>query len=407
MDLRDDARTMQPDLVELRRQFHRDPEVGLQLPRTQDRVLQALEGLPLEISTGTSTTSVTAVLRGGQRNESGTTTVLLRGDMDGLPVQEETGLEFASSNGAMHACGHDLHTTNLIGAARLLSRHRESLLGDVVFMFQPGEEGCDGAGAMIAEGVLDAAGKRADYAYAMHVFSAQMPTGLFVCRPGPMLSASYCLDITVQGAGGHGSMPYAAHDPVTAAAEIVLALQTMITRGINMFDPVVLTVGIFQAGTARNVIPDTARLEATVRCFTPAAEARLEELIPRVVNGVAASHGVTAEIDFHNQYPPTVNNPDEVAFAAEVIADVLGQQRYAPLDQPISGSEDFSRVLAEVPGAFIGVGACLPDVDPATAPMNHSSRAQFDDAVLSDCVAGYAALAVHRLEQASTEGAIS
>lgn len=407
MDLVADARGMQNDLVELRRQFHRDPEVGLQLPRTQERVLQSLEGLPLEISTGSSTTSVTAVLRGGQRDESDPATVLLRGDMDGLPVAEESGLEFASTNGAMHACGHDLHITNLIGAARLLSRHREGLRGDVVFMFQPGEEGWDGAGAMIAEGVLDAAGNRADHAYAMHVFSAQMPNGAFLSRPGPMLSASYGLDITIQGSGGHGSMPYAAKDPVTAGAEMVLALQTMITRGMNMFDPAVISVGVFQAGTASNVIPDTARLAATVRCFSPEAESRLSELIPRVLNGVAASHGVTAEIDFYNQYPPTVNNPAEVDFAEDVVRDLLGKERYAALDQPIAGSEDFSRVLAEVPGAFIGVGACPPGQDPATAPMNHSPRAQFDDAVLADCVAVYAGLAIHRLELTSSEGATS
>ncbi|WP_347350687.1 M20 family metallopeptidase [Intrasporangium sp.] len=407
MDLREEARAMQGELVGLRRQFHQDPEVGLHLPRTQQRVLQALEGLPLEISTGTETTSVTAVLRGGRRSEADPATVLLRGDMDGLPVQEETGLEFASTNGAMHGCGHDLHTTNLIGAARLLSRHRESLPGDVVFMFQPGEEGYDGAGVMIREGVLDAAGKRADYAYAMHVFSAMMPTGAFVCRPGAMLSASYRLDITVQGAGGHGSMPHAAHDPVTAAAEMVLALQTMITRGMNMFDPVVLTVGVFRAGTARNVIPDTAELNATVRCFSPAAEARLTELIPRVVNGVAASHGVTAEILFENQYPPTINDPGEVDFSAGVVRELLGAERYAGLDEPISGSEDFSRVLAEVPGAFLGVGACMPGLDPATAPMNHSPLAQFDDTVLADCVAVYAGLAVHRLARASEQGATS
>lgn len=407
MGLRDEARAIAPDLVELRREFHRDPEVGLALPRTQERVLRALDGLPLEITTGSATTSVTAVLRGGRREERDPTTVLLRGDMDGLPVLEETGLEFAATNGAMHACGHDLHMTNLVGAARLLSRHREDLCGDVVFMFQPGEEGWDGAGVMIGEGILDAAGRRADHAYAMHVFSAQLPTGLFVCRPGAMLSASYRLDIDVRGAGGHGSMPHAANDPVTAGAEIVLALQTMVTRGIDMFDPAVVTVGVFRAGSARNVIPDTARLEATVRCFSAAAEARLAELIPRVVDGVAASHGVTAEIDFANQYPPTINDPAEVDFCAALVRDLLGPERYAPLERPISGSEDFSRVLAEIPGAFLGIGACPPGLDPATAPMNHSPRAQFTDDVLADCAAGYAGLAMRRLEQTSSQGGAS
>src|SRR5689334_15424052 len=163
MDLRDEARSMQDDLAVMRRTLHREPEIGLDLPRTQERVLEALSGLPLEIDVGKSTTSVTAVLRGGERRASDPTTVLLRGDMDALPVDEEVDVDFAAVNGGMHACGHDLHTTALIGAARILAQHREQLGGDVVFMFQPGEEGWDGVGTMISEGVLEAAGKRADH----------------------------------------------------------------------------------------------------------------------------------------------------------------------------------------------------------------------------------------------------
>src|SRR3954466_11716237 len=239
--LRDDAREMQDELVELRHALHRRPEVGLQLPQTQETVLQALDGLGLEVSTGTELSSVTAVLRGGRPGPA----VLLRGDMDALPVQEENGLDFRSEiDGVMHACGHDLHTAMLVGAARLLAAHRDALAGDVVFMFQPGEEGWNGAGTMIAEGVLDAAGRRADHAYALHVFSNLLPAGVVASRPGVVLSASHAPDVTGRGAGGPGSNPHTARDPIVAAAEMITSLQTMVTRSFDIFDPVVITVGV-------------------------------------------------------------------------------------------------------------------------------------------------------------------
>ncbi|TFV61829.1 amidohydrolase [Geodermatophilus sp. DF01-2] len=400
MDLLDDARSLHPDLVRLRRALHREPEVGLVLPRTQERVLEALAGLPLEISTGDAATSVTAVLRGGRRTTS-PTTVLLRGDMDALPVTEERSGTDAddhlATNGAMHACGHDLHTAALVGAARLLSGHRDTLTGDVVFMFQPGEEGWDGAGTMITEGVLDAAGRRADHAYALHVFSNLVPSGLVASRPGTLLSASHGLEVTVRGAGGHGSTPHTAKDPVVAAAEMITALQTMVTRTFDVFDPVVVTVGVVSAGTARNVIPDTARFSATVRRFSEANEARLATAIPRVLEGVAAAHGVDVDIAFTGEYPLTVNDAAEVDYASGVVRELLGEERYLEAPTPVNGSEDFSRVLQAVPGAFLGLGACLPGLDPATAPMNHSPRARFDEAVLPDAAAIYAGLAVGRL----------
>ncbi|HEX9225709.1 MAG TPA: amidohydrolase, partial [Arthrobacter sp.] len=242
MSVTADARELHSQITRLRHELHQEPEIGLALPRTQEKVLKALDGLPYEISLGETTTSVTAVLRGGAPHTSADKpVVLLRADMDGLPVQERTGVGFSSRvDGAMHACGHDLHTSMLAGAATLLAERREQLAGDVVLMFQPGEEGYDGAGHMIREGVLDAAGRRADAAYGMHVFSSLEPYGQFATKPGVMLSASDGLFITVLGAGGHGSAPHAAKDPVTAAAEMVTALQVMITRQFNMFDPVVL-----------------------------------------------------------------------------------------------------------------------------------------------------------------------
>src|SRR5690348_7187792 len=230
--LRNDARELAPGMIEMRHDLHRHPEIGLDLPRTQQSVLTALEGLPLEIAVGTGCTSVTAVLRGTGANGAGgpAPAVLLRGDMDALPVQENTGLEFTSRiDGAMHACGHDLHTAMLVGAARLLSAHRDQLAGDVVFMFQPGEEGYDGARHMVEEGVLDATGARVEAALALHVTSSFLPAGVFATRRGPIMSAADVLRVTVRGAGGHGSAPHRAKDPIPAACEMVTALQTLVT----------------------------------------------------------------------------------------------------------------------------------------------------------------------------------
>lgn len=396
MTIIDEAAELAGDLVQLRRRLHAHPEVGLDLPRTQETVLAALEGLPLEVSTGAGTTSVTAVLRGGAATEAHTT-ILLRGDMDALPVAEETGLEFQSRNGAMHACGHDLHTTALVGAARLLSARRAELTGDVVFMFQPGEEGYDGAGVMLREGILEAAGSRVDHAYGLHVTSNHIPAGIFASRPGPLMAASWELDVTVTGVGSHGSTPHFGNDPIPVLAEQVTALQTMVTRRFDAFDPVVVTVGQLRAGTARNVIPDSATFSATIRAFSPEAEDRLQELVPPLMEGVARAHGCRAEVRIASQYPVTVNDAAEAAFAQEVLGELVGGDRFVEMPRPVSGSEDFSRVLQEVPGAFVFLGACAPGTDPRTAPSNHSARAFFDEAVLPDAAAAYVALATARL----------
>ncbi|HVH23083.1 MAG TPA: M20 family metallopeptidase [Pseudonocardia sp.] len=399
MHLLDDAQGMAGELTRLREALHREPEIGLRLPRTQERVLAELDGLPLEITRGTGTTSVTAVLRGtAPGRPTDAPVVLLRGDMDGLPVQEASGVDYTSRiDGAMHACGHDLHTTMLVGASRLLSAHRDRLAGDVVFMFQPGEEGFDGARYMIDEGVLDAAGRRADAAYALHVFSAMLPAGVFAHRPGTVLSASAELSVTVHGAGGHGSTPYRAKDPITAAAEMVTALQTVVTRQFDVFDPVVISVGVLRAGTKVNVIPDQAHFGATVRAFSTAAQERLRTALPRLLTGIAHGHGLDVEIDYDEQYPVTVNDAAHTEFVADTVGELFGDRRSHRMAAPLGGSEDFSRVLAEVPGSFIGLSAVPPGANPETAAFNHSPLAEFDGSVLPDGAALLAELAARRL----------
>ncbi|MFJ1764323.1 M20 family metallopeptidase [Amycolatopsis sp. NPDC088138] len=393
MTLRSDAAVLLDDLVSLRRDLHRIPEIGLHLPRTQERVLAALDGLGLELTLGKNLSSITGVLRGGKPGG----TVLLRGDMDALPVTEATGEEFTSTlDGAMHACGHDLHTAGLVGAARLLAARKDGLPGDVVFMFQPGEEGWDGAGHMIEEGVLTASGKHVDAAYGLHVSAASYVKGQFTARPGTLMAASGALAVRVLGEGGHGSSPHDARDPIPAACEMVTALQTMVTRTFDVFDPVVVTVGMFHAGTRRNIIPDDARFEATLRSFSPETAARVGERAVQVCQGIAAAHGLDIDVTYEPEYPATVNDAGAYDFVADTIRDVFGEERFTEMAEPITGSEDFSRVLERVPGAYLFLGAC--PTDPATAPDNHSPRARFDDSVLGDGAALLAELAVRRLE---------
>ena len=391
-----DARELAPDLTELRHRLHRAPEIGLHLPRTQQTILEALDGLGLELSVGDNTTSVTAVLRGGR---SSGRAVLLRGDMDALPVQERSGEPFSSEvDGVMHACGHDLHVAMLVGGARLLAAQRDPLAGDVVLMFQPGEEGYNGAGVMIDEGVLDAAGPRVSAAYGMHVRSNKTPLGVFTTRGHTMMSASSRLDVTVQGRGGHGSAPHLGRDPISAAAEMVTSLQTMVTRRFDIFDPVVVTVGRMSGGSARNIIPDTAEFAATVRTFSAATGSAIGPLATSVCQGVAMAHGLEVDVRYVEEYPATVNDPGEAQFLADVVAEVFGEDQFLPMQFPEAGSEDFSRVLAEVPGSYVMLGASTA-ADHAAAPSNHSPLARFDDAVLTRGALLHAELAVRSLER--------
>ncbi|WP_209372310.1 M20 metallopeptidase family protein [Brevibacterium renqingii] len=394
-----EANDLLPQLQELRRALHADPEVGLELPRTQAAVLTALDGLDLEVSTGTAATSVVAVLRGSHPDRSADApAVLLRGDMDALPLREETDEPFASSNGNMHACGHDLHTAGLVGAARLLRAHRDELRGDVVFMFQPGEEGYNGASVMIDEGVLDAAGSRAVAAFGAHVNTSAR--GVISTRPGTLQAGSNVLEITIHGRGGHGSQPQAAVDPVPALAELVTALQNMVSRRIDTFDPVILSVTQLRAGDAVNVIPASASLGATVRTLSDSSLAAVRERSKQLAEGIAAAHGCTAEVDFAVQYPVTVNDESETAWALEQIEDLLGQDRVNVLPQPIMPSEGFSFVLRNVPGTYLMLGAERTDVPRERQGDNHSPFVIFDDSVLADQAAILSHLAIERLKTA-------
>src|SRR3954453_19766774 len=380
--------------IDLRRRLHRNPEIGLHLPQTQAAVLDAFAGLPVEITTGRSTSSVVAVLRGARPGP----TYLLRGDMDALPVHEDTGLPFASEEpGAMHACGHDTHMAMLLGAARLLAERRDLLTGQVVFMVQPGEEGFHGARYMLEEGLLDVVpGAPVSGAFAMHV-SSRLESGSVNVRSGPMMAAADQWRMVVHGRGGHASEPYAAADPIPVAAEIVLALQSMVTRRVDVFDPAVVTVAHIEAGSTNNVIPDSAFPAGPSRPRSAQTRSAGVAGLQRVATAIAGAHGMTVEFEHVEGYPVTVN---DAAVAAQVLANaaaLLGDRAAARMPDPLMGAEDFSYVLQRVPGAMAFLGACPPGVDPEKAPANHSNLVVFDEEPLPAGVALYARMALQAL----------
>ncbi len=399
VDILGQADRLRDEIIDFRHALHRIPEIGLQLPRTRQLILDKIAALDgLEVVCGERLSSVTVVLRGGRMNDDGSPgpVVLLRADMDALPVSEETGLDFASeTTGAMHACGHDMHVAALYGALKLLCARRSELCADVVFMFQPGEEAYDGARFMVEDGVLAAAGRKVEAAFGLHVFSGNFKSGVFHSRPGTLMAGCDELFITVKGEGGHGSAPHQAKDPVPVACEMVLALQTLVTRGYDVFDPVVATVGRIQAGTLGVIIPDTASFDLTLRMFSRVNREKLLSDVRRLCQGIAAAHGLEVELLQAPDYPVTVASAEEHDYAAAVVKRTFGAESFELMEHPLAGSEDFSHVLSEVPGTFLLLGASVsPDGVPV--PMNHSPRAAFDDGMLPKAAACLAELAFSR-----------
>jgi amidohydrolase len=387
------ARALQPRTVALRRAVHRHPEIGLDLPVTQAAVLRMLSSLPLRVHTGTALSSVVAVLDGDRPGP----TVLLRADMDALPLTERTGLAFASEqDAAMHACGHDTHVAMLASAARLLCDRKAALAGHVVFMFQPGEEGQGGADRMIEEGVLTAADTPVYRAFALHITSNNT-SGVVACRPGPLMASSDTFSVRVAGRGGHAAMPHDAVDPVPAAAAMVGALQTMITRRIAVTEPAVLTVGKITAGTTTNIIPRLATLEGTVRTLSEPTRALVHTQLRLVCEHVGAAYGCQVDVSIRRGYPVTINDEVVGPRVVELARAVLGARHAEPMADPLMGAEDFAYVLRRVPGAMAFLGASPPGVRPGEAAPNHSDQVVFDESAMEYGVALYAAFALDAL----------
>jgi amidohydrolase len=389
-----EARDLLPGAVDIRRDLHQQPEVGLDLPRTQERILEAVDGLGLDLSTGAGTTSVVGVLDGARPGP----TILLRGDMDALPMPEDTGVAYSSHvDGVMHACGHDLHVGMLSQAARLLVNHRDDLAGRVLFMFQPGEEGHHGARLMLEEGLLDVGETSPiDAAFALHV-TTFAPSGTVNLRGGTIMASSDTLRITVSGRGGHASAPHQALDPIPVACEIVQAIQTMVTRRVDVFDPAVVTIARITAGTTSNVIPETAEIYGTIRAVSERTRKAVHDSLRRVAEGIASAHEASSSVEIEWGYPVTVNDAGFAEFTAGVAREVVGDESVRTLANPVMGAEDFSYVLQKVPGSMAFLGACPPELDPRRAPPNHSNRVTFDEAAMASGIAIYAAVALRHL----------
>ncbi len=377
-------------VIALRREIHADPEIGLDCRRTTAKIKAALAGLPLELREGPSTSGLAAILRGGGDNGRA---VLLRGDMDALPMEEETGLPFASRNpGMMHACGHDAHSAMLVGAARALSARRDRLPGTVVFMFQPGEEGYHGARYMIEDGLLEDVlpGRRPDAAFALHIWPT-MKRGSVVGKAGPLLASADTVRATITGKGGHAAMPHDSLDPIPVACEIVMALQAHIARTVPVTDPAVLSITKIDAGTAHNIVPGSAELLGTLRTLSETRRRAVQEAFRRIVEHVAAAHGLTGEAEIEEGYPVTYNDDRAVGVVRQCAAS-LGEG-WAELPAPIMGAEDFAYVLRDIPGAMAFLGVAPEGTDPATNPPLHNTRMTIDEEMMAKGVALHCTLA--------------
>ncbi len=398
-DLLNEARALSGEITGLRRAIHAEPELGLHTPKTRDKVRAALADLPLEWREGPSTTGMVAVLKGGAGEGR---RVLLRGDMDALPMPEETGLPFASSiPGTMHACGHDAHTAMLAGAARLLCNRRESLKGEVQFMFQPGEEGWHGARFMLDDGLID---PLPDAAFALHVMP-NAPHGLIAGRTGALLAAADQLEIVIEGRGGHASLPHETLDPVPVACEIVMAIQTMVTRRFNAHDPVVVTIAAINAGTAHNVIADRVVMKGTMRTLSAQHRAAVREAIELLTVGIAGAHGLTAQISVMEGFPVTVCDGRAVDFGESVSRALFGPQGFLRLDAPIMGAEDFAYVLEKVPGAMFFIGVSHEGDDWNACCGIHSTWMMLDESVMPQGSALLAGLGAEFLGRGFSGGA--
>jgi hippurate hydrolase len=387
-DLLQRATDIAPRITALRRAIHAEPELGLQTPLTLAKVRAELADLPLEWREGPSCTGAVAVLNPGQGR-----TVLLRGDMDALPMPEETGLEFASTiEGRMHACGHDTHTAMLAGAARILAARKDDLGGEVRFMFQPGEEGFHGARFMLEDGLLD---PLPEAAFALHIMP-NAPHGMIGSRAGTMLASADMLEIDVIGRGGHASMPHDTRDPIPVASEIVLALQAMVTRRFDAAEAVVVTVTQFNAGTAHNIIPDRVKLRGTIRTLTPGNRAAVADAITAVAENIAKAHDCRAEATITQGFPPTINDARAVDLA-EKVATALPDGQFMRMPAPIMGAEDFSYVLEKVPGMMAFLGVANAGEDWRACCAIHSSRMTVDESVLPRGAAFLAGCAVRFL----------
>jgi hippurate hydrolase len=345
---------MHGEITAWRRDIHANPELMYDVHRTAASVAEKLKAFGCdEVVTGLGRTGVVGLIRGRRPAQSGERVIGLRADMDALPIEEATGAPYASKNsGKMHACGHDGHTAMLLGAAKYLAETR-NFAGTAAVIFQPAEEGGAGAKAMIDDGLMERF--RIEEVYGMHNFPG-LPVGQFAIRPGALMAAADTVTIDIEGLGGHAARPHLTIDPVLVGAQIISQVQSVVARNIDALQSAVVSICMFHAGTAENIIPQTARLRGTVRSFTPEVRDLLERRLHEVVDGIAHAHGARATLTYKRGYPVTRNHEQQTAFAAAVAAEVAGHERVDTDMAPVMGAEDFSYMLEARPGAFIFVG---------------------------------------------------
>ncbi|MBW4035827.1 MULTISPECIES: M20 aminoacylase family protein [Acidiphilium] len=384
MDIVDAIRTYHDDLTSIRRSIHAHPEIGFEEHRTSDLVAGKLAEWGIAVHRAVGGTGVVGVLSRGNSADS----IGLRADMDALPITEATGLAYASINpGVMHACGHDGHTTMLLGAARYLAA-TGNFNGTVNFIFQPAEEGLGGANAMISAGLFDRF--PCQQVFGMHNRPG-LEVGAFAIKPGPMMAGGAFFDIIITGRGAHGARPEDSVDPVLAAAAITSALQSIVSRNVTPGDPAVLSVTGLQAGTAYNVIPETATIRGTVRSFKRETMQMMEDNMKRLASQIAAGFGAIATVDFRFLFAPLVNDPAATDAIVEAAASLVDAAKIDRASAPVMGSEDFSFMLESRPGAYINLGN-----GEASAPV-HNDRYDFNDAAIPFGAGLYAALVERQL----------
>jgi amidohydrolase len=395
--LQDEIAEWEPELIATRRDFHMHPELGLEEVRTSGIVAERLRALGFDdVRTGIAVTGVKAVLHGGKPGR----TIMLRADMDALPIEEENAVEYRSRTaGTMHACGHDAHTAILLSAARILIRHRDEIPGAIVFCFQPAEEGRGGARKMIAEGVME--DPQVDAAIGLHVIQ-EMPLGTVNVMPGPMMAGGDVFSVTIQGKGGHAAMPHTTVDALMVAVEIVGALQTLVSREVEPVSPAVVTTATLHAGgTASNIIADTATFSGTTRWFDLATGEYLAERLPALVQGIAESMRATAEVTMTRIVPPTANEPQMAELVRDVATEVVGADKVLSGPRTMGG-EDFSEFTHHVPSCFFWIGSR----DEASGKVwgHHHPRFDIDERCLAIGVEMMVCTTLRYLEQSSDGG---
>jgi len=345
---------MHAEIIAWRRDLHAHPELLFDVHRTAGIVADKLKTFGCdEVVTGIGRTGVVGVIRGRKQGASGDRVIGLRADMDALPIAEQTNLPYRSTvPGKMHACGHDGHTSMLLGAAKYLAATRD-FAGTAVVIFQPAEEGGGGGREMVRDGVMERFA--IEEVYGMHN-APGLPVGAFAIRPGALLAASDRIIIDIEGHGGHAAKPHKCVDTILVGAQIINQIQSIVARNVDPIDSAVVSICVFQAGDTGNVIPQTAHLRGTARSLTPAVRDRLEQRLHEIVEGTARLYGASAKLTYHRDYPVTRNHERQTAFAVSVAAQVAGRERVDAAAAPVMGGEDFSFMLEARPGAFIFVG---------------------------------------------------